>query len=87
MSEWQPIETAPKGQGAMLPGPMLLLASGHGHVAIGYWSEAGVVGNPSPGWVNVHDHRLMDYWNAFTHWMPLPPLPRPAAQTGAASHA
>lgn len=75
---WQPIETAPKvNDDPELPfGPMVLLCSTHAHIAVGYWGE-GLSGRK--GWVNPHDHRVMEYWNGFTHWMPIPERPpRPA---------
>ena len=75
MNVWQPIETAPRGpreDGGPF-GPAIILASPFGHRAIGYWSN-GERGGPS-GWMNIHDHRVMRYWNDFTHWMPLPDGP------------
>jgi len=78
MSEWQPVETAPKieldERGRPHPcGPMLLLASEAAHIAVGYWrKDEGREG----GWYNPHDHRRMEYWNVFTHWMPIPALPK-----------
>ena len=73
MSEWQPIETAPKdGSEFSHMGPMILLASPFGHFAVGYWGK-GL--DRAMGWINPNDHRRMDYWNAFTHWMPLPERP------------
>lgn len=78
MSDWQPIETAPKDheiEGGTF-GPTILLASTSGHRAIGYWGKGRR--NASYGWVNPHDHLVMDYWNAFTHWLPLPQPPEDA---------
>lgn len=71
-SPWRPIETAPKTQDESRFGPLIVLTSTHGHRAIGYWGERG----GRWGWVNPNDHQIMDYWNAFTHWMPLPPAPK-----------
>jgi hypothetical protein len=74
--EWQPIETAPKTmshEGAKA-GPLILLASTFGHVAVGYWGRG--IPNLGEGWCNPHDHCPMAYWNSFTHWMPLPDLPK-----------
>ena len=71
-SPWGPIETAPKTQDESRFGPLIVLTSTHGHRAIGYWGERG----GRWGWVNPNDHQIMDYWNAFTHWMPLPPAPK-----------
>lgn len=78
MNAWQPIESAPKvkldDSGDPLPcGPMLILASEFAHIAIGYWrQDPGEEG----GWYNPHDHRRMAYWNAFTHWIQVPELPK-----------
>jgi hypothetical protein len=73
--QWQPIETAPKApeHEHTTFGPMVVLASKYGHRAIGYWSDGR--GALPAGWVNPHDHLIMIYWNAFTHWMPLPAPP------------
>ena len=68
-SGWRPIETAPKTRDDNRFGPLIVLASTSGHRAIGYWGER----CGRWGWVNPNDHQIMDYWNAFTHWMPLPP--------------
>lgn len=71
MSDWQDISTAPTGpviKGGTF-GPMVLLASTSGQRAIGYWGNGA---SGETGWINPHDHLLMRYWNAFTHWMPLP---------------
>jgi len=75
-SGWRPIETAPKTRDDNRFGPLIVLASTSGHWAIGYWA-IGYWGERCGrwGWVNPHDHQIMDYWNAFTHWMPLPPAP------------
>lgn len=79
-SSWRPIETAPKTRDDTLFGPLVVLASESGHRAIGYWGER----CGREGWVNPHDHQIMDYWNAFTHWQPLdePPLPPPPEKGG-----
>lgn len=77
--EWQPIETAPKGGSKFSKrhSPIVALASTSGHRAMGYWGE-GLDG--AEGWINPHDHLRMSYWNAFTHWMPLPDVPSEAAR-------
>lgn len=74
--KWQPIETAPKKSTDpdVSFGPMIILASTSGHRAIGYWSDG--YGVRREGWVNPHDHQVMNYWKAFTHWMPLPEPPQ-----------
>jgi hypothetical protein len=68
---WRPIVEAPKTRPDLETGPMIILASAHGHRAVGYW---GANRDGREGWVNPHDHLVMEYWNAFTHWMPLEPL-------------
>ena len=75
LPQWQPIETAPKvpEHEHTTVGPMVVLASKYGHRAIGYWSDGR--GALPAGWVNPHDHLIMIYWSAFTHWMPLPAPP------------
>ena len=73
MTDWQPIETAPKtGNKLSGAGPLILLASPTGHRAVGYWGT-GISGEI--GWINPHDHLPMWYQNEFTHWAPidLPP--------------
>jgi len=79
MMEWQPIETAPKvaePDSLSSMGPMIMLASSHGHIAIGYWGS-GV--DRVQGWINPNDHRRMDYWNEFEFWMPIPKRPTTTA--------
>ena len=78
MSEWQPIAIAPKvhegrDKHELSFGPMILLASVYGHIAVGYWNKD-KFGNE--GWFNPHDHTLMRYYSDFTHWLPIPELPR-----------
>ena len=81
VSEWQPIETAPKG------GSRVLLASG-GYVAIGAWDAW--LRHPDGRVVGLEAHcnpaALVDCWRwdgeGFecnpppTHWMPLPEAPK-----------
>lgn len=70
--QWQPIGTAPKAAVDALSnyGPTILLASNSGHRAVGYWRL------DNHGWANLHDHLVMNYWNEFTHWMPMPAPPK-----------
>ena len=87
MTEWQPIETAPKGSGQDGPdtvthpdyvaAPKLLLATPEG-LAVGYydWFYHPGYGRGAdegqPPWRYAMDHGpIFDP----THWMPLPPLP------------
>lgn len=84
MSEWMPIETAPRDveSGEMF----LLLVNGHpedydANICTGFWCN-GAYGDNKPGWVNWNeglsrehnDHEEWAYVNA-THWMRLPPPP------------
>lgn len=69
MSEWQPIETAPKGD-------VLLLCrrgfDGDWSMHTGYWSDGG-----RKGWTTG-----AMWLDQMTHWMPLPdPPPRRDTQT------
>ena len=77
LPQWQPIETAPKKKSPRArkfeSGPLILLASTFGHIAVGYWGLGRR--NTEKCWCNVHDHMPMEYWNAFTHWMPIPMQP------------
>ena len=71
MSEWQPIETAPKDgttvllycQGSFLPGPAPFMQAG----AWGFWHS----GNPN----HQRDCWIADEPVDPTHWMPLPEPP------------
>ena len=70
MSEWQPIETAPKD------GTRVLIAWNNGcdkGVVSAYW-EPGYFGNI--GWTEFQ--LRSDYWgpDTPTHWMPLPKPPK-----------
>lgn len=64
MSDWQPIETAPKD------GTRLLLATPTGKLADGMWSSRYGVWS----WPYVMTEP--------THWMPAPPIPLRAPNTG-----
>jgi hypothetical protein len=73
-SLWRPILTAAKGPLELSNcGPIIALASNHGHRALGYWGKG--LGQQE-GWINPHDHQRMDYWNAFAWWMPLAEVPK-----------
>lgn len=73
--QWRPIQSAPKAALDALSnfGPTILLASNSGHRAVGYWRL------DKHSWANLHDHVVMNYWNEFTHWMPLPKAPKAEA--------
>ena len=70
MSEWQPIETAPKtGRSRFLghdSGPYLLLSDGGELPVIGFWNGR--------FW---DDGDFQSTMEGFTHWMPLPDPPKP----------
>ena len=67
MSEWQPIETAPKDG-------TRVLASQSGHVFTARWAPgfaAVYPGGGGPGWYD----EILDRRAQPTHWMPLPAPP------------
>ena len=72
MSEWQPIETAPRdGRSILIFEPAdsdypQLPRADDWRFAIGYWRRTGSWGNRNAARVNP------------THWMPLPELPKVA---------
>ncbi len=81
MSEWQPIETAPKdGQHVLLAitedGP-----PGLGYVSEGYYEEDG-----DRGWYSANTHWTDSYDGSLfpSHWMPLPKPPEAAPIKGPA---
>jgi hypothetical protein len=68
MSEWQPIETAPKdGTHIILFWPYV---TDEGHVTSGYWYLPGE--GEIAGW---HSWDVNGYATPPTHWMPLPAPP------------
>ena len=69
MTDWQPIETAPKD------GTNILLVNRRGLMATGLWM-AGIRGR---GWFLRGGTKPDTFFNDHhgpTHWMPLPPPPR-----------
>lgn len=70
MSEWMPIETAPKnGNAIILWGDVEVSPGMHNKYPpefnVGYWHNG--------GW----QHRWLDAWVVgATHWMPLPDVPK-----------
>lgn len=64
MSEWQPIETAPKN------GKRILLASGSSHVFTGFW-DADADAPETDGWSDDGG----GWWEPH-HWTPLPEPPK-----------
>ena len=67
MSEWQPIETAPKTGQAFLAAP----TRDHARPFVALWLDENHPDADGAGWY--------DHWNfdpvEFTHWMPLPEMP------------
>jgi hypothetical protein len=66
MSEWQPIETAPKHGGNIMLW-CVDLVGGNGRVATGLWRDS-----YGGSWWDYH----MEYMLNPTHWMPLPEPPK-----------
>ena len=75
MSEWQPIETAPKD------GSTILLGNEHGCWAARYRPVYQSGYHPDDPWFSMmlnHEYRRKDgilQWAPPTHWMPLPVPP------------
>jgi hypothetical protein len=68
MSEWQPIETAPKAWNIRI-----LVCDKDGWVGEVYWSDSWYTDKSKPGWMIANcDEEYGEYIDA-THWMPLPP--------------
>lgn len=70
MSEWQPIETAPKD------GTEILLCFGS-NVMSGQWDDQRYRKMPNPYWRGVKDYMGVMWFRANQPkcWMPLPPPP------------
>jgi hypothetical protein len=72
MSEWQPIETAPKD------GKILAWCPQRGVCAPAYWNEDKYAKNPRPYWTHWGERMcgtLATRKDQPTHWMPLPEPP------------
>lgn len=63
MSEWRPIETAPKDSSE------ILVCGGYRH-AVAYWDE------DDEAWVSDYRGKGNGAYVEATHWMPLPELPK-----------
>jgi uncharacterized protein DUF551 len=79
MSEWQPIETAPKdGTAILVYGPELLRET-NGNCAVVRWDASGYATEQSSiKWWVVSDGKFGPYdlrGPSPTHWMPLPDPP------------
>lgn len=76
MSEWQPIETAPKD------GTVIIVWTNHDEVEVTSWYQTKGYGyEPVPGtefFREVRGKVLYEGWNGNTptHWMPLPEPPK-----------
>lgn len=67
MSDWQPIESAPKDC------TRILVWIDPGYITVGYWSPDNFARNPRPFWgIELHSTKTMQRRMQPTHWMPLP---------------
>lgn len=75
MSDWQPIETAPKDQTILLYRPT---ASSYARIAPGEWDDQRHHARPTPHWMSWHRLALVsdNKEHSPTHWMPLPEPPK-----------
>lgn len=70
MSEWQPIETAPKD------GTQVLITDGTGLCAVASWEDYAAELYDGVGWRDAGDMGWGGtVYHAPTHWMPLPSPP------------
>jgi hypothetical protein len=87
--EWMPIETAPKGGGALSrkdpnwvePPNILLFFPDNEDICIGYWdwyyAEGGYGYNGDSAWIDyLSGEQLALYYDNPSHWMPLPLPPK-----------
>jgi len=84
MSDWQPIESAPKGGGAIfttypdwIDPPKILLLFANAIVSVGYWdwyyAKGGKGYEGGEAWVEpVSGERLDMHYDAPVGWLPLP---------------
>lgn len=85
MSEWQPIETAPRDGTEVILGSLAQTYKGAPvppRVTIGYWTQDD---EPEyeycdPYWMSWDGGFTKE--NPPTHWMPLPPPPEPPGRAG-----
>lgn len=75
VSEWQPIETAPKNPPGKLYGPFVLVFNQHNHVV--YQARWAPVNQFSLGWA-MFDGEAVPRGDMVSHWMPLPTPPEQA---------
>lgn len=71
MSEWQPIETAPKDSRVLLYSPTLFCGYAHP----GTWDRDQYAKKPRPFWNFDWIDRTNSRSNPPTHWMPIPAPP------------
>jgi hypothetical protein len=69
MSEWQPIETAPKD------GKTILITNGY-WVDRGWFSKSVWLAPAKEGWVTEDERDCGQIHRDITHWMPLPEPPK-----------
>lgn len=79
--KWQPIETAPKGDGSGF-GPVILIyrpkrIGGGGRICVAAFDPESFRKNPRPHWHSFFGtlSKYQDRDNPPTHWMPLPEPP------------
>jgi hypothetical protein len=70
MSEWQPIETAPKDGTRILLGYYYFQDEGGGSQLVAFWHQTHRM------WCSTYQLFVDDSPFAPTHWMPLPPPPK-----------
>lgn len=75
MSEWQPIETAPKDQTVIVFRPTMW--GGKGHIGKARWETDKYLKKPKPFWSSSEGWigKTEDRHHPPTHWMPLPEPP------------
>lgn len=86
--EWQPIDTAPKGGGAVstldpnwVEPPYILLLFSDGKVAVCYWDWYYAEGrrgfNEISAWIEpISGEQIALNYDEPTHWMPIPDAPK-----------
>lgn len=72
MTEWQPIESAPKNMRIMLYRPARRLFE----IGFGRWCADEYSKKPRPYWSGEGTQVMMDRHEPPTHWAPMPEPPR-----------
>lgn len=72
MTDWHPIETAPKD------GTKILVINNRGNMAVALWQEWAGRGQWVPMFGSAGDHPFLNggCGSVCTHWMPLPKAPQ-----------